>query len=185
MKNFLIAVMFLMSVNGFTQIDTSMNLIGEVSSYINLEKSKGKERHNQCRVYILDVYKEDSLQRGYATSLGYIMNSSEYKYVKTKYYFKIGEDVVLVQLDKYTNEEYLKGVDLQKVTIVNEYKLVQKLFPNDLVTISYQASGLITNFNERGVKINSTFYERDDQMPFKRSKYRKFPQGGKIELIEE
>lgn len=175
-----------MSIDGYTQVDTSVNLIAEIINYIQLDKKRDSEHHNQFKIYVLDISKEDSLQSGYSITIGYIMNSSKYKYVKTKYFFELNKDIILVNLIQGITCECLNQVNLQKINVQNEYKLVQKLYPNDYGIISGENSGLIANFNKNCIKISSTYYDNMNSMPFERSIYSKFPQiNGKIELIKE
>ncbi len=133
---------------------------------------------------VLDVYREDSLQKGFSISMGYILNSSEFKYVRSKYYFTLGDDIILVHFDKNTTEKDIEPISLLRIKMINEYKLAQKLFPSEVVIVSGQHSGLIAYFNEKGISVESTYYDNDMLMPFERSVFSKFDLKGKIEKIE-
>ncbi|MCC7333045.1 MAG: hypothetical protein IT232_10615 [Flavobacteriales bacterium] len=165
--------------------ETTPSALKEIKWFIDKQDSIDDfygSTSNQFIVYVISVYKNDSNQKGYCFTLGYIMNSYEYNTVQKDFYFNIGEEIILVGLSEEVNKEDLLHFDLQELDKTSRIKIAQKLYPQAIGGFTYQASGMI--YCKDGEKIESTYYENADQIPFNKSIHTTFPEGN-IELLKE
>lgn len=163
-----------------TDKDSSRTLHFQISNFISTVKSQGNEFSNQFKVYVLYVYKNDSLDKGFNATISYIMNSYDYKDIQPKYFVETDNDIIIIKTDDLFKINNLKELNVQKITRYNEPKLVQKLFPGELGGVSYQPPSLSMRI-VNGVVVNSISYENSDEMPISKSIYAK-PLGEDIDI---
>jgi hypothetical protein len=188
MKNILTAIFLLLSLNSVAQSITDSSVyrsIEEVKSFIkkvNDDHKQYNSTHNEFIEYVLYVYKSDD-QKGICYTLGYIMNSDDYRYILPKYFFKVDNEIVLVRLSKNIAIDSLKGIKLEKLDRYNQIKIVQKLYPSSLGGFTYQPPGMTFCISEGNVE--RKYYQNADEIPLEKSIYATFPTGGKIEQLRE
>jgi hypothetical protein len=162
--------------------DTIPSALKEIKWFIGKFKSETNNFIDQFVVYVISVNKNDSNQKGFCFTLGYIMNSYEYNTVQKDYYFNLDKEIVLVGLSKEVNKEDLQEFDLQELDKISRIKIAQKLYPQVIGGYTYQPSGMI--YCKDGEEIESTYYENADEIPYIKSIHTSFPEGT-IELIKE
>jgi hypothetical protein len=156
-------------------------IIKELSSFIDTVKphSIGNGKYN---VYVLHLF-SDSQSNKICFTIGYIMNSSNYKYIKPQYFFKLEEEFILVRYNQDLLEQNFNFTlpTYQKIGGSYTVPIVQKLFPSDLGGITGITRGLV--YCSDGINYHKVLYDNSDQIPIEKSIYASFPTGGVIELI--
>lgn len=185
MKKFLLFLYVTMNLSSFSQSDMENDLAleKEIKWYIDTINKRGNEYTNQFVVYVLHAYKADKGQNGTCFTLGYIMNSYDYRYILPRYFFTLDNEYILVRLSDGLNADCLTGINLQELNKNNQVKIVQKLYPSALGDFTYHPPGI--TFCWDGENSNRTFYENADEIPMEKSIWGDFPQGGQMDLIRE
>jgi len=149
-KIFFIAL--ITSINCFSQeISINHNIKDEVVWFIDTVKAEGNSFSNQFNVYVLYIYRNDSSQKGYCCGMSYIDNSYSYSRIKKpNFYFEIGEDVVLVNIDRSVEIIEIMELNLKKINRYKKISIVQKLFPEALGGSTGTYPGMECCFDKNG-----------------------------------
>jgi len=130
---------------------------------------------NAKEVFIAKFYHLDWDKKDISFTVGYIMNSKELNRIDASYYFTIGKEIILIEADNDFIKQ-LKRLNLIKIDSVNKAEIIQKLFDNNIVYVTYRPCGMVFTIRKCTV-IKSKFYESAWDMPNGISIYAPYPTG--------
>ncbi len=179
MKKTIVYFFILLPVFVFSQ-KTSFNqgevLKRETSSFIDTVKTDFRSQDSIHLVFVTNIYSNS--KSDFSFTLGYILNSGDMSYIEPNYFFNIKNQIVLVRIDPLTNKTIMKELKMKKITKAEKVKILKKLFPSESGGYIGMHWGLIYSENEQGYI--KKFFHNENEIPFEKSIYNKFPIGIKV-----
>lgn len=128
-KYFLVLGIFILLISMKPEESKTDQIINDIDWFIDTVKAHSYGG-DQFIVYVLYIYKNDSVENDYCCVMSYIVNSNSYnKTVRPYYYIEKGNDVIVVALGDGLKKEHLSGLNLIDLKLEKKIKIAQKLFP--------------------------------------------------------
>lgn len=156
-------------------------IVGEIKTFIDTVKQTSylNGLHN---VYVIRFFEGDVKSKELCFTLGVIINSSSLDLITAQYYFKMNDEIVVMNFNNTKAINYFGGCNLQKVDSSSRSDIMNKLCPNSRgVYITNTSKGVVCCFN--GDNIEKIFYKNSDLIPEEASIWDYRLESGKMEII--
>jgi hypothetical protein len=163
--------------------DKEMNFKKAIVEFIDTTNSQKYLNGSKYSVFVMNCYRFDSISKEFCVSIGYILNSYEYKYIAPSHFFTINDKIVLVRIEKGFDISVLEKFDPKIIDDQDKIAILEKLYPEGKGGITYSSQGLI--YCESAGKSIKEFFENSDEIPMENSKYKNFPSGRNIRTIKK
>lgn len=159
----LVLGIFILLISMKPEKSKSDKIINDIDWFIDTVKAHSYGS-DQFIVYVLYIYKNDSIENDYCCVMSYIVNSNSFnKIVRPYYYIEKGNDVIVVALGDGLKKEHLTGLNLIYLNLEKKIKIAQKLFPASVAETVGTYYGMKCCY---GVdKHYRKFYDDRDYMP--------------------